>query len=893
MNARLHGCLRRFLPRRLRIRQGEAMAEAFDVALREARADGLRAVVRLWCRETYDLGRTGMMLRMARLRGKASASTPRGDRGLAAAGPALQRGARRRVWVSVGADVRAAARTLRRRPAFTVFAALTMALGLAAATSIFSAVEAVLINPLPFANGDRMVALFESSGSDRLLLSPGPESIERWRAQRDVLAGVEPVGSTTKRLTGQGAAATVQVALIRPQFHALTDRSPLLGRTFTEEEIRGAGAHVVILDHAFWRSRFDGSDEVLGSALELDGEPWTIVGVMPPRTVLPTFDTVAKQLWLPLSEERQRGATSVVGLLRTGVTVVGLTTRFDALYGQAQAEGASDARRGTALAIAEQRALFLRGSLRLLSLAVGMLMLIACLNVANLLLGSTDAQRDDMQVRVALGATGWNLVRQVLAQSLLLAAIGGLGGLVLTRLGLAALGALRPDNLRLLDTAAISAGTLIFALTVTVAAGFGAGMLPAVAVIRGQRGGGRSPRGRQVGPAGQRLRWGLIAAEVAFSFVLLVTCLLVAVDLYRLQHSDVGFEADRVAVVGVSLPPWKYDTTAARRAAWDDLEVRLRGLPGLLELTASSETPPSTGVAWGRVGIDDQPLSDEPYLLVGPAVRDDYFAILGQRIVTGRAFTAAEVRDGSDVIVLGEQAARSLLAGRDPLGARLRIGEDDEPRTVVGVAADVAMNGPAGVPELQMYRPLVDDYSPNFRTIVLRPEAGDDPHDLLAPARQVVVAEDPDILVTEVATADDRMIATLGRERFLAGLMATFAVLALVLAAVGLYGVIAGLVAQRTRELGIRMALGADARRIRRTVLRGGAIAVALGIVCGGPLVWATLRLVASTMVEELVGSPLVYVSAIVVLAVTALLATYVPTRRATRIDPIAAIRDA
>jgi hypothetical protein len=321
-------------------------------------------------------------------------------------------------------------------------------------------------------------------------------------------------------------------------------------------------------------------------------------------------------------------------------------------------------------------------------------------------------------------------------------------------------------------------------------------------------------------------------------------------------------------------------------------------------MTVASGTPPRTGVNWGRVAVDDEPMSEEPVLLFGPEVQADYFATLGQRIVVGRPFTPDEVRDGAAVIVLGEQAVRTLMPDRDPLGARLRLDDgemraltaDDAPATagltVVGVAADVAMNGPAGRSELQMYRPLVDERAGAFRTMVLRPVPGRDPRDLLPAARQMIVAEDPDILVMDLSTGDDLMLATLGRERFQTSLLTAFAALALILASVGLYGVVSALVGQRTREIGIRMALGADARAIRGTVLQGGAMAVMAGIAAGVPLLWAVTRLVASGLVADLSGSPMVYPLAGAALVLSALLATWVPARRATRVDPVTAIRD-
>ena len=857
------------------------MAEVFEASLLEARAHGRVAVMALWRRELTDLVSTGIALRL-------------GSGSRSAGNPEPETGERRphRTFVSMATDARAAWRGLRMRPAFAMFAALTLALGIGSATAVYSTLEAVVLRPLPFDGGERLVQLFESSGSDRMFLTPSPDSLASWREQTDIFEAVELLTSSQVRYADSSGARLLAAARIRPGFHALTGQHPILGRSFSAEELLGEGAQVAMLGHAFWRSAFNGDRGVLGRVVQLDGSPWTVIGVMPPRAIVPVIVSGSPELWLPLDDAHLERNNSVVAVMREGLGIDDVEARFEELGLRIdEATGTTPERRGTALSVAKQRSGALRDPLRWVSLTAGFLVLIACINVANLLIGA--ARRGDLAVRVALGASRANIVRQTLFQSLLLATLGAAGGVVLARWGISTIVAMRPERLGELDAVSINASALWFTVLVTAVAGVCAGVVPALSAARNQH--AHSLRRREViaRGTGRRVRWLLISGEVALSFVLLVGAILMAADLRRHYNADFGFAAEGLTAVGVSLPPWKYPEPEARAAALGVIEDRLRQLPGVSSFSASTSMPPRTEVWFGVVEVDGEPATGSTDLVYGPAVDEQYFATLGHSIVAGRSFSADEIRAEADVVILAESTARKFFGDADPLGRRFRVGDEGEHRTIIGVARDVAMNGPKSLDSLQMYRPaMASNRTPYTRMFILRADRGEaGARALLEPTRAAVLAEEPDILLYTHATATELMGDTLQRERFVSTLMAGFSAAALLLAAVGLYGVVSQLVGQRTREFGIRMALGAEGRQIRAAATRNEVLATVAGVVIGVPLLWACTRLSGTVMLQNVGGYPFAYVVATLVLLFTAVAASLVPARRAARIDPVRAIR--
>ena len=675
----LHRLLRLLLPADFRARYGSGMEDVFAEAHERAGAHGVRAVLALWLREVADLAVTGAGLRRERrqrenrqgMRGRGGRPVPRPQ------SPGRLDGApetRSRTAPSGGAlravadDVRGAFRVLVRRPSTTAFAAVTVALGVGSTTAIFGTLEGVVLHPLPYDGADRMAMLWRKLEDQGLRTSPTREQVQALSAQTDLLEATAPWGVSYMTLTGVGRARPLKLGLVRPSFHEMVGRPPLLGRTFSAEELAGEGARVVLLGHGLWRDSFGGDPDVIGRALTLDGEPWTIIGVMPPRTVLPAWGVEQVDAWGPLSEEGIASA-SVVALLRPGVTPDMLNQRL-----AAAAPGADDIWDDQWHAEVSLMRDLIRTSLvdtiTVLMAAVALLLVIACVNVSNLLLSSASARRRETAVRSALGAGRFRLVRQFLTESVLIALLGGLAGVALAYGGQRLMIALRPESLSALDTVELNARVLAFALGLTAASGVAFGLVPALRASRpaaleplrtGARGG--------VDPVAGRFRWGLVSVQVALSFSLLVGALLVLDTLGRLSQSDAGFEADRVLVLDLELPDWKVARSEERAALYDGLAERLRTLPGVERVTDGGGAPSRVGARFGPMWAEGEERTDDTFMVYGPAVAAGYFQTIGQRVLAGRGFTEEEVRLHQDVIVTRPVSGPAILRRGRPRGS--------------------------------------------------------------------------------------------------------------------------------------------------------------------------------------------------------------------------------
>lgn len=886
MTRRLHGLLRRLLPADFRAAHGAAMESAFRDALEEARAVSGRRAAGLWLREAADLAATGRRLRAERRRwGAGFVARRRGRRA----------GGRGTGGAAMMDDLRYAVRSLVRRPTLTLFAALTIALGVGATTAIFSTLEAVILNPLPYEGADRMVSLMRRIGNSTGFVTPAGEQLDLWREQTDLFETVEAWTFRTMTLGGQGEPREVQAGLIRPSFHDFVGRPPLLGRAFDESETVGSGARVALLSHTAWQSWYGGDAGVLGRSVELDGESWTIVGVMPRRTLLPAFGLVAVDVWRPLSDEALEQNPSAAGLLREGVTVERVNERLEAIGDPAAEAEGSQPYVGVAQGIADQVGRGFGGPLGLLMGAVVLLLLIACVNVSNLLLFRATARRRETAVRSALGSGPLRLVRQLLMESVLLALVGGALGVAMAVVGRDAILALRPERLEVLDHVGINGRVLAFALVLTLGTGLLFGLLPA---LDARRTDAASPlrSGARIddGLVGGRARWLLVAGEVALSFALLIGSLSILSALRERQRTDVGYRADEVAVMQVTAPSWRYETPEELRPIFEALVERVAALPGVAEAAVASGVPPRAGVTFGVVQVEGSEPGDDTRVLHGPAIDAGYFSTLGQRLLAGRTFTPEELADDARVAVIGEGTAQELFGG-DAVGRRFRFvgrGLDGDPdwTTVVGVAEDVAMTGLSSVTRpLQMYHPRGSFYGGEM--VLARAAAGTRTEELLPLLRQMAGDVEAELRIDRLAVAEDLMAETLDRERFTTTIMGAFALLALVLAAIGLYGVVSQVVGQRTREIGIRMALGAGRGSIASIVLRRAGGATVAGIALGAVLAAGGTRILESRVFGLQGGSAATFAAAALLLAAVAALAAWMPARRATRVDPVAAMR--
>lgn len=841
------------------------MEEAFASAHRRARRAGRTAMLRLWARESWDLVRTAWSLR----RSVEDRPDPR-------ARPAI--GSAFRVLAD---DVTLAVRSATRQSGFFALAALTLALGVGATTAMYGALKTVVLDPLPFPGSERMVSVgrsFGASGADvRLALEA--EQASALRQERGVFDAVEAVAPGTVTLTGPGDPERIAVLRVTPGVPAMMGVSARLGRTFTAEEAAGEGERVAVLSYGFWRSRFGGREDVIGRAIQLNGEPWTVIGVLPRNAVRPDGSPQTAAMWLPLGDATPFRFT--LARLAEGVSPEAAMSRVDALV----RAGSDGALAGVVESIRKGGPL--DETLRILMIGVTLLLLVACGNVSSLLLQRAMSRELDTAVRAALGAGRMRLVRQFAFESALLASAGAILGAALAWGGLRMLLALRPESFDALGYVRIDGDVLMFCIALSAAAGLLAGILPAVRATRA--GGtavlGRSGRGLVSGSA--RLRWAMVGAEVAFSFALLIGAAVVTASLRELSARDPGFRVEGLVAVDVRLPSWRHANAAARAAAMDAVLAAVRRVPRVESAVHATSVPPRVGIGrLGHVEVEGRPRESEPTGFHVIEAAPGFLETLGVPVVAGRRLVADDALQ-TDVqpVVLSEAAAARLFPDDGALGRRFRI-EGPPDYTVVGVVRDMSATGlsnPAAPPVLHL--PLRG--GPAQMVIAVR--ARDTDARLLLDLRQAVRHAESDAVV-DVATMRELLHSSIGRERFATVLLSVFAALAVILAAVGLHGVLSQVVVARTREIGLRMALGADAARIGSFVLRGGLAVTAAGLLAGAVLAAAGIRILRSEVFGLAAHQPAAYIAAAVVLVAVATLAMLVPALRAARLDPLRAL---
>ena len=790
------------------------------------------------------------------------------------------------------ADLRRAARTLLQRPGFFLVAVLTLALGIGANTAIFSAIYRLLLNPMPYPGGERFVTVQRAAADGGMMIAPRPALVDAWRARSRTVERMEMYHTRERTLDGEAGPEVVRGAELAHGLPAMLGLRPLVGRAPRPGDASPAAERAVWLAEGFWRRRYGARRTAVGETLRLDGQLYTIAGVMPSALGEVAAGAEAPGVWLPLVRDSSVHFVDVVTRLRPGVTPEQARRELDHI-----AAGLVDPRPmpGTwvtrVMRPDEMLGDTTRDALLLLGAAVGVVLLIACGNVANLLLVRAAGRRREVALRVALGATRGRLVRQLAAESLVLAAAGGAAGVLIASWGVGLMRSLQPADLRLLDAVRVDPAVLAFAggLSILTALVFGA--VPAVAATRPDLTTAlKTDAAAAVGGGGGRARAALVIAEIAMSVLLVVGAGLLMRSVASLQRRDVGFEPAGLLTVRLELPRSRYATEGARAAFYEQLLDAARALPGVRAAAVAFTIPPDGALMFGELAIDGRSLSpaERAAPLASNAVSPDYFRAMRIRLRAGRTFAP----DGSDehVVVVGEGFARRYWPGESALGKRLRTGRTGSWQTVVGVVSDVADQGFApGAGRPQLYRPA--DFSfPFGQRLVLRAGAGD-PLALLPAVRQTVAALDPRIPVRDAATVSALMVGSIARTRFNTALLIAFAALAVVLSTVGLYGVVSHAVAQRTREIGIRVALGAEPAGVRGLVVRQGMRLTAAGVAVGLGAALALTGLMASLVHGVAPRDPATFAAAALLIGGAALLASYVPARRATRIDATTALR--
>lgn len=797
--------------------------------------------------------------------------------------------------------MRYALRSLRRSPGFTIFAVLTIALGIGASSTIFSVINSVLLSPLPYGAPDRLVAVWENDIADGNLSFPvSPATFLDWRQQNDVFSSIAASRHQSLTMTGQGDAEQLRGAAVTHGYFEVLGVKPSVGRTFTADEDAPDAGQVVLLGDGLWRRRFGAERSIVGQSVELSGRSFTVVGVMPPSVTLPSEQT---EFWIPTAWTTEASAgrgnhhLQVIARLKPGVTLERARQAMAAIGSRIERDfpAFQSGFNVTVRPLAEDIVGDVRTPLFVVAGAVGFLLLICCVNVANLMLARVATRRKEIAIRSAVGAGRGHIVRQLLAESLALALIGGFFGVVLATWGTHGLAVLGATELPRLAGLGVDARVVAFAVLTTLVTGLLFGLAPALHASRadlnetlkdgtkGSSGGAGAARARQL----------LLVAEVAISLTLLVGAGLLMRSLGQLQAVDPGFRTDHLLTARIPLPAVKYDTQDRRTAFYAALGERLESNPDVRGVAFATALPfGSDGVSQSGYWIEGKtPRNDNSQVPVAfyHGVAGDYFRVLGIPLRRGRVFDATDRADAPPVAVVNEALARQHFGGDDPIGRRVQFGPDSSAFvTIVGVVGDVRQRGLASDSPPVIYVVQAQD---GYGSMIAMLRSTGNPDALVATLRREVQAIDPDVPLASVASMDSLISGSIARPRFLTVLLGFFAGVALILALVGIYGVVAYSVAQRTQEFGIRMALGADGRRVRRDVVTQAATVTAVGIACGLVAALALSRLIATLLFQVGASDPLTYGTIILLLLGVTVAASWVPARRATLVSPLTALR--
>jgi putative ABC transport system permease protein len=793
-------------------------------------------------------------------------------------------------------DMRYGMRMLMKRPGFTLIAVFTLALGIGANTAIFSVINGVLLRPLPYAESDRLVRVYEKRlklGRQRNSVS-APDFFD-WRNRNRVFEDLAAYTPWSTNLTGGEEPERLMGTVTTASLFSVLGVHPALGRAFLPEEDQPNGNRVVVLSHHLWQRRFGSDPGIVGKPIVLNGNPYTVVGVMPAGFEFPSKET---ELWatLGLDPSNQEGRGShfldVIARLKPGVTLQQAQTNMDTVAGELEKQYQVNTGHGVNIfPLYEEIIGSVRPALMVLLGAVGFVLLIACANVANLLLVRTVGRQKEIAIRTTLGASRRRIIQQLLTESILLGVLGGALGLLLAFWGTDLLISISPTDMPRISEISIDRRVLAFTFATSLLTGVIFGLLPAFQALRINVNESLKIEGRgTVGSSSRsRARSVLIVMEVALALVLLVGAGLLIKSFKRLQEVDPGFKADQVLTMQLSLPRSKYPKPEQQAAFMQQALERIASAPGVDSVSAVV-APPLSGFSASRYfqieGRPPQP-AGEGFNTGFNAASPDYFRTLSIPLLEGRDFTRQDVLGTPEVVIINEAMARRYWPGEDPLGQRLRIAEEPW-RTVVGVVGNVRHTGLDEEPKPEMFYPLMQ--SPlSFMTLMVRSTA--DEKSLIAAVQREIRAVDADLPVFSIKTMEQLISESVSSRRLNMILLTTFAVVALTLAALGIYGVMAYSVSQRTHEIGVRMALGAQASDVLRMVIGQGMILTFTGVGIGLLAALGLTRLMSSLLYGVTATDPLTFAAVALVLSLVALLASFIPARRATRVDPMVALR--
>ncbi|HKP82154.1 MAG TPA: ABC transporter permease [Pyrinomonadaceae bacterium] len=804
-------------------------------------------------------------------------------------------------------DLRYGIRSLLRQPGFAAITVLTLALGIGANTAIFSVVYSVLIKPLPFHRPDRIVLLWGDDRAENNSRSQVSHTdIVDYKAQQTLFDSISTFNSWTPLISGTGEPARISGALVGDDFFQVMGTQPLLGRSFVPEEQQDGKDQVVVLSYELWQKQLNGDPNAVGKTILLNLRPHTIVGIMPAsfQSLPATLLGKPALLYRPAAEETsetQRDARHLraIGRLKDGVTLPQAQAELTMIAQRLEAQHPeSNTSWGIHLVgLREDTVRDLQKTLWVLFGAVAFVLLIACANVANLLLARSTLKASEMSIRTALGASRRRLLRQALTESALLAFTGGAIGLLLAIWGVALIKALGSEMLPQLQAVELSLPALGFTLVISLLTALLFGLAPAWQSTQPNLTESLKADGRTFSSGGQRarLRSFLVVSEIAFALVLLMCAGLLIRTVIQLQKVDPGFDSSHALKMDLGLPSIRYSTNEKKVEFYQELTRRVQSLPGVM--SAGVVTPLPLAGGFDSTGLEveyqpaqpgHEPMADRYIMTPG------YLQALGIRLERGRELTDQDAGNTPLVMLVSQSLAARFWPNQDPIGKRIRLpwnpGRDDEPwRTVVGVIKDVKQIGPDKPSAMALYLPHAQ-YPVSFMSLVVRTSG--DPAEMIATVRKTVQGLDPDQVPSNVATMDDVMADSIQTRRFPMFVLGGFAALALVLAAVGIYGVMSYVVVQRTHEIGIRMALGARTGNVLRLIVGNALSLAAAGILLGAVGAFALTRLMKSLLFGVVPTDVSTFVVVCVSLFIVALVACYLPARRAARIDPLVALRN-
>ncbi|HXG68906.1 MAG TPA: ABC transporter permease [Blastocatellia bacterium] len=804
-------------------------------------------------------------------------------------------------------DFRYGVRMLFAKPGFTAIAIFTLALGIGANTAIFSVVNGVLLRPLPYKEPDRIVQFWETNPiKNWTQANVAPANFFDWEKQSQSFEEMAAYfGSSSKEaglsnffLTGSGEPERVQGLYVTGGIFSVLGVNAAFGRTFLPEETWEGNHRVVVLSHNFWRRRFGADPNILGQTITLSGQDYTVIGVMPADFYFPSTEV---ELWTPMgwnSNEiaglRRPHFLRAIARLKPGVSLEQARAEMTAIASVLEEQYPdTNTQMGVGLGLLHEWIVSdTRLTLLVLLVAVGFVLAVACANVANLLLVRAAARTREIAIRTALGAGRWRIIRQLLTESLLLSLMGGAAGLLLALWGKDLLLAFSPENIPRLNEVRLDATVLVFALLITLVTALFFGLAPALAGAKVDLNATLKDGGQKgtTSPAGRRLRNILVVAEIALAVVLVIGAGLLIRSFLLLRQIDPGFPHENLLTLRISLPTAKYQPQQVA-TFFQQAQERIGSLPGVKAVGATSELA-LQGYRWtSDFTIEGRPPEEYGKEVRHKEITPEYFQAVSLPLLSGRAFSHADNAQSPLVVIINETLARRHFPNEDPVGKRLKLRRPEQEgpwSTIVGVVKDEKQDGLGIAVQPEMYHPLAQNPTWGMSLIV---RTTGDPTGLIGAIRQEIWAIDNTLPPYDIKTMDDILYESLASERFTMLLLGIFAFVALALAGVGIYGVMLYSVTQRTREIGIRIALGARTGDVLRIVL-GQAVLLALtGLAVGLAAAFALTRLLSSLLYQVSATDPATFFFISLLLGGVALLASYLPARRATKVDPMVALR--